>query len=505
MAEGWSGAGANAPVGARLFGGWGWGTRPGTSPSAAASAERERILRLYGMLPTATPSVPLAPPPTGGMMPTLDYGAPLPVEALPPVPILPEPETRRAPASVPPNVDGSSATRTPAQAPQESGRRIPHGTASALAWRDLLGSTAASLWGAAGRLPALPGPPGAVGAERLAPLARDAQVAEPSPYMVPEPAALPEPPAEMPPPPEAGPVTTADAMAGVTRGQPYARLAQQDPNYDAVMQAYMDSAPKPVEEDPNERIMRLVASALAGAGPGELGGLGAVSGLAAGYAREGDRSLARRERDETERRRFQQGLAGLMGEQETARWQQGLARAGFDRTSQNYEQSEALQREGLAIQRENAGLSGLLTRMRIQDLARRGGAGVDASEMLSRALPEIVRNSAPLTVTTNGRVQQLMLPVPPQYVRPGRGQAAPTGITPMTPADARRHVTESLMMQPGYATSPQSLARAVDGVLSQMYMTGIMGLPEAERRSIFGQAHRWYESRPRANSTELND
>lgn len=75
----------------------------------------------------------------------------------------------------------------------------------------------------------------------------------------------------------------------------------------------------------------------------------------------------------------------------------------------------------------------------------------------------------------------------------------------MTPADARRHVTESLMMQPGYATSPQSLARAVDGVLSQMYMTGIMGLPEAERRSIFGQAHRWYESRPRANSTELND
>lgn len=316
-------------------------------------------------------------------------------------------------------------------------------------------------------------------------------------------------PASPPPAPaSASPTTQADALAGVTRGaNPYARLALTPPDYAGVMAQYDQSAPQQTPEGPNDGVMRLVASALAG-GFGDnspLGSLSAIPGLAAGYAREGDRALARGDRADALRREYTRGRAELMGNQENSRWQTGLAQQTFDRASQQMGTHDALQREGLDIQRQNGALSRTLTTMRINALARQAGMEVGPAEMLGRALPEMVRNSAPLMVQTEQGMSQLQLPIAPEYLRPERGGAAPSGITMLTPADARRRVSETLMRLPGYAASPQALSRAVDGILSQSYMTAILSQPEPIRQQLLRQTHRWFESRPRANTSNIED
>lgn len=504
MAESWSRN--NAPVGARLFGGPG-PSRPGTAPSAARLNEIDRIARLYGVGPYGPqPSTtPLAPVPSASLEEL--YGLiPPEIGALPAMPAPPEPMTRPAPAAVAADADPSSASRAPAVAPQESGRRLPHGAASALAWRDFLGDMAGSLWSMRGGLPQL-GPPGAA---QIAATVRENGVAEPGQYMAPDnypqfPA--PDTPMPTPPTPPTEATTTADAMAGVTRGRPYARLALQDPDYAAVMREYDQSAPRNYQEDPNDRTMRLVAAALAGGFGGSpndpLAPLGAIGSLSAGYAREGDRARAIADREDERRVGYQRGRAALMGDQENSRWQTGFQRQTFDRGSQQMEENNAIAREELGIRRESAGLSRTLTQMRINALARQAGMEVGPADMLSRALPDIVRNSAPLIVQTERGMQQLMLPIAPEFLRGRRGEATPTGVTMMSPADARRRVSETLL--PQYAASPQALDRAVNGVLSQAYMHAILGTPEPQRQQLMQQAFRWYEDRPRAGAATLEN
>lgn len=549
MAE-WGWSGSNAPVGARLFGGGLNPGRPTTGPSAAALAERMRILQLYGMLPPEempqqpTGPQPMAPPPQMAPPPNVleraiqgqPSGLPLPLmpgtqEALAapmqrqnmppgadPVPPMTWqglldslPETRPAPGSVPPEADPSRLAAP--MAPQESARRLPHGTGMALAWRDFLG-------GAFDRLYNTSPNPGRTGMPETDALGNptptmDPRAAgrvrqeEPLPYMAPDNSPVPV--TETPPPfvePPASPADAANATAGVTRGAaPYARLALQDPDYAAVMAQYDMAAPRRVEEGPYDATMRLVASALAGgfSDNSPLGSLGAISGLAAGYAREGDRARTLAQQDEDRRVGHQRGRAALTGDQENSRWQTGFQRQTFDRTSQQLEESNALAREGLDIQRQNAGLSRTLTTMRIAALARAAGMEVGPTEMLTRAIPEMVRTSAPLMVQTEQGMSPLMLPIAPEFLRPERGGAAPTGVQMLNPAEARRRVTETLMRQPGYAVSPQALSRAVDGVLAQAYMNGILMQPEPQRQQLFRQAHRWMENRPRSGSTTLED
>lgn len=551
MAE-WGWSGSNAPVGARLFGGGLNPGRPTTGPSAAALAERMRILQLYGMLPPEempqqpTGPQPMAPPPQMAPPPNVleraaqgqPSGLPLPLmpgtqealaapmqrqnmppgaDAVPPMTwqgLLDSlPETRPAPGSVPPGVDPSRLAAP--VSPSESAIRTPSDANMAPGWRDFLygllpdfnnperharnNASMEEAWNTSMRARGASG-------------ALSTSVEEPGPYMAPDNYPQPQPPVtETPPPfvePPASPVDAANATAGVTRGvTPYARLALQDPDYAAVMAQYDMAAPRRIEEGPHDATMRLVASALAGgfSDNSPLGSLGAIPGLAAGYAREGDRARTLAQQDEDRRQRHQQGRAALTGDQENSRWQTGLQRQTFDRTSQQLEESNVLAREGLDIQRQNAGLSRTLTTMRIAALARAAGMEVGPTEMLTRAIPEMVRTSAPLMVQTEQGMSPLMLPIAPEFLRPERGGAAPAGVQMLNPAEARRRVTETLMRQPGYAVSPQALSRAVDGVLAQAYMNGILMQPEPQRQQLFRQAHRWMENRPRSGSTTLED
>jgi hypothetical protein len=492
MSQSWSTN--NDPSGQRLVQGLAqlFGSRPsGTAPSVAQMGELERIARLYGRLPPIDPAlleglpqqqpqVPIMPQmPEGRVAPSARPVAPGFLAGLAPPPP-PEAMLPALPTSEP---------VTPPMRPQDRAAATPQtpGEANFLQ-RLLAGTPTEELPYPTDRL--LPGLQAARErrAGRVEPRPRDdVQIGGRDMPLLPVPEEeLPVPP--IPPEQVVESEATAQnalAAAGVTP-RDYGRFTGRDPDFASVREQYERGRPQGRERDPEERMLRIIASTLGGI-PGRYGtdvAAGSVAGLGAGYARESDRDEAIWQREDDARRQFELGLAGLLGQQEQAQFNNQLQRQTFDRQSAIAGDADARAREGLGIQRENAGYSRLLTQLRIAGLA------------------EVVRNNAPITLRdAEGRASEMTLAVPGEYIRGSRaGQPQRLGF-----AQARRAISETLGRDPAYIGQGAALDRAVNGVLSQLLRDNILALPEEQRRQVLPQILPWMEGRPRAGTTRVDD
>lgn len=340
---------------------------------------------------------------------------------------------------------------------------------------------------------------------------REAELPLPPPQMEP-----PETPAQTAAAPALSPRDTANVLEGVSpqRAQPF----PAGPDYGPALDAMRAGAPQMLQDAPDERMWRLIAGAL-GAGYGPDGPAGAPAGLAAAAAGEGQRSREMGARNNAQQLEFSRGLAALLGDQATGGYRAAADAATFDQRERNLQadnrradQQLGLQREELGIKREDAAArreltaqNQLLSRLRLQMTLRNAGLDVNAQDLLSRALPEAVRNNSPILVTgEDGSSSPLMLPVPGEYQGPARRGEPPRQLAMMTPDRARRAITETLGRDPAYATQAGNIPNVANGILSQLYATAISRLPPDQQQQALRQLQRWMENRPRAGTTELD-
>lgn len=475
----WSWSQNNRPVGGVLFGAPPVAPRVVTGPSAARLAEIERINRLYGYGAPRIQDLPL-----------------LPQEMLADVPPM-------ATLPVPPEVDPSNEPRTPPANPAERADARPRNPGEQNFWQRFLAANALTSGVREANLLAGENP----WTPTTMPLPDRRRDSEPAPYMPPENYPQ-QTPSDLPLPADAPPgeaTTTAPGNAALAAAQRtrYPTLNVNDPNYQRTIDAYMESKPVQRERPQEEQMMRLIASALAGAGPGEYGPLGAVTGLAGGYARESDRNEALYQQDQRQRIDFQRGLAGLLGQTDQQQFQNQMARQTFDRQSQVLGDERDYRNASLALQREGQATRNMLTALRLRTMLQQSGMGQSEAEILTRGIPDVVRQSAPLMLQTDdGRAAEMTVIVPAEYIRAGRGQQSQN--TRMTLAQARRAVTETLGRDPAYMGQTAVLDRAVNGVLTQMLGNNITLLPDNQRRQVLQQVLRWVNTRPR-NATLDDD
>ena len=523
----------NEPVGARLFSGLGqlFGTRqPGTAPSVARMAEMERIARLYGWLP------PIPADMLSGLAPPA--GAPLPVE-LPPDRVPPsarpvdsralqglEPPVRGAtrgiplpnvvvpemiPPTIPPELDPSNLPRTPADRPDQRAVAVPTTPGEANWWQRMatrgMDRAAAGL-GAAERFL---GSPPAPQNDTLSRILRGEEVSlglPRAPEAAPLEAGTPD--STLPLPPEFMEDSSLPSLLPAVPGSDnaaamapartrYGMLSAPDPDFGGVMAAYNEGRPRERERNPEERMLRLIAAALAGGmretGLGVAGG--AASGLGAGYTAESNRDEELWQRSEGERQRFQQGLAGLMGQQEQARFNNALARDTFNRQSEIAGDADARAREGLDIQRANAGEASMLRRLRMAEILRRGGMETDQAQVFSRGIQHVVANPGTQLLITDdqGRARPLTLRLDDRELTLSQAMDRLTQIR----TNPR---TNPGIMYPG----AQGMAQAqVRSDLADLLLQRIMGLSEAQRMQVARQLLPMIQSRARAGSQELTD
>jgi hypothetical protein len=302
---------------------------------------------------------------------------------------------------------------------------------------------------------------------------------------------------ETPPTPEEAPAPTQPPPSQAAgRATPtFPTFQGRDPDFERVRRQYEEGRPRQRERDPEERMMRIIAAGLAGI-PGRTGldvASGVLSGIGQGYARESDRDEALWQRDEEARRQFELGLAGLLGAQEQAQFNNALARQTFDRQSAISAEELALRREGLDIQRENAGLNGLLTRMRIAALAQQAGLASDPAQILARGVHELVTrpatqltvNGRPLTFDVGG--QQLTFGQVRDRLLQMQGRASNFASNPL------------------FAANPGMAERAIQAQLGDLFMQRFMTLSPIEQREVLMQLARLGEGRARFGTTRINE
>jgi hypothetical protein len=529
MSGQWSGSGGNAPVGQRLFGGLGqlFGQQPGTAPSARAMAELEWIARSQGRLP------PIDPLMLAGL---LGAQEPLPVE-MPQGRVPPsarpidstamrgfEPPVRGAtrgidlpnmvvpgdiPPTVPPELDPSSIPQTPGARPEARASAAPQNPGEAN-WMALLQSylptrrqgTEEELRRL--RVPRQPiyepqSQPGMTGEQALQAYPDNPGVAAERPLMQPgqSQSAPADPQLPLPPEPPPGTDNVAAAAPGRTR---YATFQGQLPTGQAALDAYNQGRPQERTRDPEERTLRLIAAALAG-GMRETGqgvGGGAAAGLGAGYGAESDRDEALWQRSETERQRFQQGLAGLLGQQEQRQFDNMMSQQTFDRQSQALGDADARAREGLDIQRMTAGEQSLYRRMRMARLLQQTGSEAEPAQILSRGVEHVIsRPGTQLLITdAEGRTRPLTIRL---------------GDREMTLAQAqnelmrRRGDPRQARENPLFATNPQLALRQTMLDMGALLQDRILDLSPAQRMEVMRQMLPMIQSRARAGSQEIAD
>ena len=475
MSGQWGWSGNNQPVGAGLA----------PRPDAAQMGELERIARLYGYLP------PIDQQFLAGLQ-----GAPTPTAPLPVV--MPE---GRVPPSVrpmaPPDYDimvpnGSSPRTEPRGAvPPQERATGPQTEAERNFLARLLGPRAN------------PAASGIVGRAELRSnrQARDALLEEEAMLRaaaITQPRPAPTAPAgEAQPLSEAGPPQGPNAPGTSSGGAALSlpRFEGRDPDFERVRQQYESGRPQQRQRDPEERMLRIIAAGLAGM-QGRTGvdvAAGVVGGVGQGYSRESDRDEALWQRDEDARRQFELGLAGLLGQQEQAQFNNALSRQTFDRQSAVSGEELALRREGLDVQRESAGLTGMLTRLRIASLAQQQGMAADPAQILARGVQDLVARPAtqltvdgrPLTFNVGG--QELTFGQVRDRLMQQRGQAS------------------SFAANPLFATNPGMAERAIQATLGDMFMERFATLSSAQQRQLLMQIGRLGEGRARAGTTRIDD
>jgi hypothetical protein len=512
----------NQPVGQRLFGGLAqlFGGQPsGTAPSVAAMGELERIARATGRLPPIDPMMlaGLMPGAAGDRLAGLppEWRAALSAPVQTPMPVqgnaVPPPQGASdpiiVPPTIPPELDQSNTPRTPPARPEVRTESVPQNPGE-LNWMALLESDPTPLSEAeypTDRL--LPG----MQALRQRRLGRTAGqdnpgIAPDQPFVgrtdVSGPGGAEGDPLPTPPilPEAALPVGTDNAAVGAPTRTRYAPFAGQMPTGQAALDAWNAGRPQERQRNPEERMMRLIAAALAG-GMRETGlgvGGGAAAGLGAGYGQESDRDEALWQRSETERQRFQQGLAGLLGQQEQQQFDNMMARQTFDRQSQALGDQDSRVREGLAIQRQAAGEQSLLRRMRMQRMLEQSGMEAQPAQVLTRGVEHVVRNPGTQLLVTDGegRTRPLTFRVGDRELTLAQLQdrlLQQRG----NPANARTN--------PLFATNPQLARDQTRADVADMLMQQILGLPEAQRRQVMQQMLPMIQSRARAGSQEISD
>lgn len=545
---GWSGPGANQPVGARLFGPRQAPTVPGNALPDRAMRERAMLHALYG-LGAYGPPVP----------PEAFFGAGAPIEAARPVmpqerlsglppewqallnapPQAAQPMQGNAimppqgasdpvvvPPTIPPELDPSNTPRTAAARPDMRTDPTPQNPGEAN-WMALLQRF---LPGADNSPQALldsdPTPQGDSEYPRMLPgmqAARNRRQA--SAYGQDNPGIAPDRPfttgqsisgpggaeGDLPVPPVPPGEEAPGSLPGVPRGTDnaaaaapartrYAEFQGQLPTGQAALDAYNAARPRERERDPEERTLRLIAAALAGGmrGTGLGVGAGAAAGLGAGYGQESDRDEALWQRNEGERQRFQQGLAGLLGQQEQRAFDNMMQQQTFNRQSQIAGDADARAREGLGIQRQAAGEQSLLRRLRMQRLLEQSGVEAQPAQVLTRGVAHVVQNPGTQLLITDeqGRSRPLTFQVGNQELTLAQLQdrlLQQRG----NPANAR--------LNPLFATNPQLARDQTRNDLGDLLMQRIMGLTPAQQRQIMLQMLPMIQSRARAGSQELAD
>lgn len=492
------------PVGQRLFSGLGtlMAPRPGTAPSARALAEQEMIARLYGRLPPITPDFVAGL--GGAQIPAPPLPVALPGGRVPPAarpgggrldPLLMVP-----PLTLPPEIDPSNEPRTPPDRPQDRAVAVPQTPAEAnfMPPQPRPGSAADEQWLAMLRGAAAPNRDMLdMNEEEL--LRRSGQRTATRGEPIPREAATPQEtsgpgtaPGDPPPTGEGNP-----AVAGVARTR-YPRFEGNEPDFTESRAAFERSRPGTRERDPEERMLRLIASALAGGmretGVGVAGG--ASAGLGAGYARESDRDEALWRQDEEARVTFERGLAGLLGQQEQAAFNNAIARQGFDRTSMIAEDQDARARETLGIQRANLAQNTILRQLRMQALLQQGGMAAEPANILSRGIQQVIANPGTqiLIPDERGGMVPLTFNIGGQERTLGQLRAELT---------AQRGQAGAFRNNPLFATNPGMAQRIIDDELAGLLMERFRGLSSAQQSAVLRQLLPLTQNRARAGSQTL--
>jgi hypothetical protein len=396
---------------------------------------------------------------------------------------------------VPPEVDPSNEPRTPPANPAERADARPRNPGEQNFWQRFLAANALTSGVREANLLAGENP----WTPTTMPLPDRGRDGEPAPYMPPEnypqqtSGDLPLPPDV--PPGEATPDAPGNAALAAAQRTRYPTLNVNDPNYQRTIDAYMESRPQQRERPQEEQMMRLIASALAGAGPGEYGPLGAVTGLAGGYARESDRDEALYQQDQRQRMDFQRGLAGLLGQTDQQQFQNQMARQTFDRQSQVLSDERDARNATLSLQTQDSILRRQLMQMRIGALARQAGVDSEPAAILAQGIPAVIETAAPLMITdAQGRTVPLTFTVGGQN---------------LTLAQVRdrlmqqRGQAQNARNNPLFAMNPQMAVQQMQADMTDLLMQRFMTLTPQQQQQVLRQIVPLVETRRRAGTTRI--